>query len=106
VPKENYVVLWPAYFDLRCSRKNGRMVERKFAIDGPTTDEILRAVESLGYVKKREEGAFPRYWWNRTGKIVVERKTCKSDLIKKVARKLKTARESSPSQPGQAARQH
>jgi signal recognition particle subunit SRP19 len=91
--KENYVILWPQYFDANCSRKKGRMVEKKLAVDNPTPDEILKAAESLGYVKKVEEGAYPRYWWKKTGRIVVERKSAKSVILKKVAQVMKKGRE-------------
>ena len=90
--KENYVVLWPAYFDSGRSRKGGRMVEKKLAVENPTCDEILKAAEALGYVKKVEEGAFPRSWWERSGKVVVERKVGKSVLVRKVAEKIKKSR--------------
>ena len=92
MPRENYVILWPQYFDIRASRNDGRMVEKKIAVENPTVEEILKAAESLGYVKKMEDGAYPRYWWKKTGKVVVERKEKKSVILKKVAAKIKDGR--------------
>ena len=100
MPKENYVILWPEYFDIKCSRRQGRMVEKKLAVDTPTTDEILKAAEALGYVKKVEEGAFPRHWWKKTGKVIVERKATKSVIVKKIAEKIKSGR--APQKPAGA----
>ena len=96
MPKANYLILWPQYFDTKCSRRQGRMVDKKLAVENPTTGEILKAVESLGYVKKVEDGAYPRYWWKKSGKVIVERKVKKTVLLKKVAEKLKSARDSAP----------
>jgi signal recognition particle subunit SRP19 len=92
LPKENYVVLWPQYFDMKITRGRGRMVDRKLAVENPTAEEILSACESLGYVKKIEDGAFPNQWWKKSGKVVVERKTRKSIILKKVAQKIKASR--------------
>ena len=68
------------------------MVERKLAVENPTAEEILKAVESLGYVKKIEEGAYPRFWWKKTGKVIAEKKIKKSALLKKVAAIIKSGR--------------
>lgn len=70
------------------------MVRKDIAVENPTIDEIMHAAESLGYVKKIEEGAFPKYWWDRTGKVVVERKAVKSAILKHIAKKIKATRQS------------
>jgi signal recognition particle subunit SRP19 len=86
-------VLWPAYFDVRLSREEGRMVPKSTAVDDPKCEEIVSALRKLGMEGKLEEGkAFPREWHKARGRVVVGKTTAKRELLKRVATELKRAR--------------
>lgn len=91
VDPEKAVVLYPAYFELKISRSEGRMVAKKNAVEGPSTQMIYEAVKSLGLDCILElEKSYPRFWYKANGRVLVEPKLKKLDLIEKVAFKLKT----------------
>ena len=92
VDPEKATVLWPAYFDLRLSRGEGRRIPKKEAVEAPTAQMLFEAVKSLGLdcILELEKG-YPRFWHRSTGRVLAEPKFSKTDLIEKVAAKLKTA---------------
>lgn len=91
VDPEKAVVLWPSYFDSRVTREKGRRVPRKDAVEAPTSHMIYEVVKSLGLDCILElEKSYPRYWYRSEGRVLVEPKLKKTDLVKKVASKLKS----------------
>lgn len=93
LPRGKYIVLWPEYFDIKRSRKDGRMVSKHSAVERPSVEELAKAVESLGYnFTIEKDTAFPGAWWEGRGRVLVERKTKKSWLLKQVAAILKKNR--------------
>jgi len=97
VDPEEAVVLWPAYFDLRVSRAKGRRVAKKNATEAPTSHMLFEAVKALGLDCILElEKSYPRFWHRRTGRVLVEPKLKKQELIEKVAAKLKTVPREKP----------
>lgn len=88
------IVLYPAYFDLKRSREEGRRVPKALAVDGPTTEEIEKAAKSLGLTPKVEEDkAYPPSHWRREGRVLVRADYFKTSVVKKVAERIKAARE-------------
>ncbi len=91
VDPEKAIVLYPAYFDLRLSRGDGRMVPKKEAIEGPTAQMIYEAVKSLGLDCILElDKSYPRFWYRSDGRVLAEPKLKKHNLIVKVALKIKS----------------
>ncbi len=91
VDPEKAIVLYPAYFELKVSRGEGRMVAKKNAIEGPSSQMIYEAVKTLGLDCILElEKSYPRFWYKSNGRVLVEPKLKKKDLIEKVASKLKS----------------
>lgn len=91
VDPEEAVVLWPAYFDLRVSRAKGRRVAKRDATEAPTAHMLFEAVKALGLDCILElDKSYPRFWHRHTGRVLVEPKLDKPELIQKVAVKLKT----------------
>lgn len=91
VDPEKAIVLWPSYFDLRVSREEGRRVAKKDATEAPSSGMLFEAVKSLGLDCILElDKAYPRFWHRREGRVLVEPKLDKKDLVTKVAAKLKT----------------
>ena len=91
VDPETAIVLWPSYFDSRVSRCRGRRVPKKDAIEAPSARMIYDSVRALNLDCILElEKAYPRYWFRREGRVLVEPKMKKSELIAKVATGLKS----------------
>ena len=91
VDPEKALVLWPSYFDLRVSREAGRRVPRRDAIEEPSANMLFDAVKSLGLDCILElDKSYPRFWHRHEGRVLVEPKLTKKDLVTKVAAKLKT----------------
>lgn len=91
VDPEKAIVLWPTYFDLRSSREDGRRVAKKDAIESPSAQMLFEAVKSLGLDCILElEKSYPRFWFRNEGRVLVEPKLKKPELMRKVATRLKT----------------
>jgi signal recognition particle subunit SRP19 len=92
--EERPIVLYPAYFDLKRTREEGRRVPRSLAVDGPTAEEIGDAAKALGLTPKVEaDRAYPPSHWRREGRVLVRADYYKTSVIRKVAERLKAARE-------------
>jgi len=88
------IVLYPAYFDLKRTRQEGRRVPKSLAVDGPTTEEIETAAKVLGLAPQIEaDRAFPVSHWRKEGRVLVKADYYKTSVIRKVAERLKAARE-------------
>ena len=91
VDPEKALILWPSYFDSRVTRDKGRKVPKRDAFEAPTAHMVYEVVKSLGLDCILElEKSYPRYWFRSEGRVLVEPKLKKKDLIKKVASKLKS----------------
>ncbi len=83
------VIIYPAYFNPRYSRKQGRKVPKNLAFE-PKIDVIANALKELGYKFEIErDKRYPRFWWSDRGRIVVYSDEKKSEILKKVAMKIK-----------------
>lgn len=91
--EERPVVLYPAYFDQRRSRKEGRRVPKALAVEAPTTEEIETAARALGLQPRVEaDKAFSASPWKRDGRVLVRGDYYKTSILRKVAERLKAAR--------------
>lgn len=87
--KDKYI-LWPVYFDLAKTRKEGRKVPKALASENPQIQKILDASAKLGLNPVEDRNSrYPRFWWDKTGKILVDKKDKKYSLILSIARELK-----------------
>jgi len=93
--RADHLILWPSYFDSTKTRAEGRRVAKGQAVQNPTAEEILKAVESLGLKAAVRQGkAYPRCWWDWGGCVSVEKSLAKTELIGKVAPRLRQMRAS------------
>jgi signal recognition particle subunit SRP19 len=82
--------IWPAYFDIRYSRKEGRRVARKNAIRDPKIENIEKAAVKLGLRPILKSGAaYSKHPWRKTGVILVDKKGSKTDVIRKISQELR-----------------
>jgi signal recognition particle subunit SRP19 len=88
--RSDHIVLWPTYFDSRKSKAEGRRVSKKASIEKPTVEEIFKATKSLDLeVTIQGDKSHPNSWWEKEGMLRVEKTMSKTQLITKVAAKLK-----------------
>jgi signal recognition particle subunit SRP19 len=87
------LVIWPAYIDQTKSRSSGRIISRKNAIKEPHLNEIKEAAVKLGLSPEAEpEKAYPKSWWEVSGRVLVDDKGPKSVIAKQIALAIKKMR--------------
>ena len=86
---EDKYVIWPIYFEKSLSRLNGRKVSKKYAVDKPTSEAIVKAAKSLGLNPVFEKDAsHPSRYWRKEGRILVDKKDSKIKLLRQIANRL------------------
>jgi signal recognition particle subunit SRP19 len=96
--KQDKAIIWPAYFDQTKTRKEGRRVPKNIAVQSPKIEEIQEAARTLGLKPEiTAETGYPKTPYHKTGRLMVEKKTAKEQVIKKIAKQLIKMR-SAPSQ--------
>lgn len=78
-------ILYPCYFDATLRRREGRRVARNLAVKSPDLSAIATVLRKIKLQHRLEERHHPAHWVEREGRIVVEWKGSKEDLIRKVA---------------------
>ena len=78
-------VIWPIYFDADASRKDGRKVPKELAIKNPSIDEIFKIAKKLGFNPVKEDKAYPKRWWRKEGRLLVDKKDRKIRMLIKIA---------------------
>ena len=97
--KQDKAIIWPAYFDLARTRKEGRRIPKSLAVQSPKVVEIKEAVEKLGLRHEiAMESGYPKTPWVKTGMMMVEKTGSKEQIIRKIAKQLLKNR-SEPSGP-------
>jgi signal recognition particle subunit SRP19 len=82
--------IWPAYFDIRYSRSEGRRVSRDRAIRDPKLDDLEKVLNKLGLNPIiQPEKRYSRQPWKRSGVVLVDKKGTKAEIIKKIAKSLR-----------------
>ena len=82
--------IWPAYFDVRYSRGEGRRVPRDKATRDPKAEDIEKVAQNLGLNPILQFGkAYSKQPWKNTGVILVDKKGSKAEIINKIAGSLR-----------------
>ncbi len=82
--------IWPAYFDIRYSRSEGRRVSRDRAIRDPKLDDLEKVSHKLGLNPIiQPEKRYSRKPWKRSGVVLVDKKGSKTEIIKNIAKSLR-----------------
>jgi len=81
-------ILYPCYFNAAYTRAQGRRVPRSIGAKAPALADVERAVKRLGLSFRTEEHNHPAHWIRREGRVVVQWKSGKQVLIRKVAEKM------------------
>jgi len=86
---EDKYVVWPIYFDKSESRLSGRKIPKKSAVEKPNIEDISKAAKSLGLNPILEkEYAYPSKPWKKDGRILVDKKDTKSNILKQIANRM------------------
>lgn len=87
--RDGKLVLWPRFFDAGKSRKEGRRVAADLAVRDPHSGDIAEAARTLGLNPVLEkDAAHPRAWWDKHGRVLVDKKWTKEETLKRVAKRL------------------
>lgn len=88
--KEKLIVLYPEYFNSKYTRAEGRRVSKKLAKSSPTVEDLEKAAKKLGLNPVVEKDkSYPRFWYEKRGRILVEKKMSKTELLKKISKALR-----------------
>jgi signal recognition particle subunit SRP19 len=97
--KQDKAIIWPAYFDQTKTRKKGRRVPKKMAVQSPKILEILEAAQKQGLRNELVVTAgYPKTPWSKTGMLLVEKKGSKEQVINQIAKQLLKTRSETPKQ--------
>ena len=88
-------VVWPVYIDAHKTRKEGRILAKGDSVGAPDIKEIVRAAQELGLNPTYEdEKAYPRLWWEHSGRLLIDVVGAKREAIRQIARAIKASRAS------------
>ncbi len=90
MPKNKRWVVWPSYFDAGLKRNQGRRVNRKDAVESPTVQMISDALKAIGVEHEIDgDAGFPSQWFRKEGRVFVDNKMSKRELLKAICDKMK-----------------
>ncbi|MCX9085079.1 MAG: signal recognition particle protein Srp19 [Candidatus Methanoperedens sp.] len=82
-------IIWPVYLDATKSRGEGRILSIKDSVKSPVLREIEKAALELDLAPVVEsDKAYPKSWWVKCGRVIVNRKAPKSTVSKQIAQKI------------------
>lgn len=79
--------IYPCYFDVSLTRKEGRRVAKSEAVPQPNLSRIARAAKAAGLAVAEEDASksHPARWFAREGRLVVDFAGSKEELLHKIA---------------------
>lgn len=90
---DNIWVIYPEYFDVTYSQREGRKVPKKYALNNPKRAEIVEAARELNLFLYEEHASHPRYWWKKRGRVIVRKDISKLMTLKALAKMILEARQ-------------
>jgi signal recognition particle subunit SRP19 len=90
---KNKLVIWPVYIDRNRSRSEGRIISKKSSVAEPTLVEIEKAALKLALNPEVEKDkSYPRSWWEKSGRVLIDNSAPKTQLSRKIATAIKEIR--------------
>ena len=87
--KQDMIIMWPAYFDSKRKRRDGRRVPKSLAVSSPKALDLQEAAKNLNLNHKLVlDSAYPKTPWMKTGMLLVAKKETKNETTKKIAKQL------------------
>ena len=97
MPKMSKRVIWPSNIDALKTKKEGRIISRNNAVKSPTIDEIEKAAQELGLNPSTEPSkSYPRTWWEKSGRVLVDNRVSRHETAKIISQKIKALRPYTP----------
>ena len=90
-----HVVVWLDYFNKTLPRNKGRRLTKQKCVFDPSLKELIEASKAAGLEPKESEDQvrFPKRPYVRSGYIVLEKNTTKTNIMNKISNKLVSKRE-------------
>ena len=90
-----HVVVWLDYFNKTLQRNKVRRLSKEKCIFDPSLKELIEASKAAGLEPKESEDQvrFPKRPYVRSGYIVLEKNTTKTNIMNKISNKLVSKRE-------------
>ena len=90
-----HLVVWLDYFNKTLPRNKGRRLSKEKCIFDPSLKELIEASKAAGLEPKESEDQvrFPKRPYVRSGYIVLEKNTTKTNIMNKISNKLVSKRE-------------
>ena len=90
-----HVVVWLDYFNKTLPRNKGRRLTKEKCVFDPSLKELIEASKAAGFEPKESEDQvrFPKRPYVRSGYIVLEKNTTKTNIMNKISNKLVSKRE-------------
>lgn len=86
---EEKAIIWPIYFDITKTRKEGRRVPKNCAVQSPKILELKEAADKLSLENEVNlETRFPKTPWVKGGSMIVAKHESKEIIIQKLAKQL------------------
>ena len=95
---ENRIIVWPSYFDIHRSKKEGRRVPKKICVELPRIEEIAQAAKEFR-PEVASETKYPKTWWMKSGYIIVGKQASKKATLEYIGQRLLDLRMSTSSKP-------
>lgn len=87
--QQEKILVWPAYFDLTKTRKDGRRVAKSMSIPSPRVLELKEAADRVGLANELvADAGYPKTPWMKTGMLKVKKKGSKEQTVKMIAKEL------------------
>jgi signal recognition particle subunit SRP19 len=101
VRQQDKFIMWPAYFDLMKTRKNGRRIPKNLAMPAPRALEIREAADRLRLVCELvPDTGYAKTPWLKPGMVLVKKgKESKELIIQRIARQLQKTHDAIVAKP-------
>ncbi|MDR0797649.1 MAG: signal recognition particle protein Srp19 [Nitrososphaerota archaeon] len=84
--KSDNTIIWPVYFDVTKSKREGRRVPKNLAVISPKILEIKEAADKLGLQNNINPTAgYPKTPWLKMGMLSIEKNEPKEQIVLKIA---------------------
>ena len=89
-----HIVIWLDYFNKTLPRNKGRKLSKEKCVFDPSLKELIDAAKAAGLdpTETEEQVRFPKSPYVRSGYIVLEKKSAKTNIMDKISEKLVSKR--------------
>ena len=80
------IIIWPVYIDSTRTQAEGRRIPKETAVSSPKLREISRAAGKLGLILVEKDKSYPKLWWEKSGRVIVDGKMSKREIILRISK--------------------